>query len=55
MPGPDRPLEGFGAQDGIDLAQRTALFRGVTVDETDRLRRANAYLPPDQRLAQGVQ
>jgi CRP-like cAMP-binding protein len=37
MPGPDRPLEGFGEQDGIELVQRTPLFRALTFDETRRL------------------
>ncbi len=37
MPGPDRPLEGFGEQDGIELVQRLPLFRGLTFDETRRL------------------
>ena len=37
MPGPDRPLEGFGEQDGIELVQKIPLFRGLTFDETRRL------------------
>jgi CRP-like cAMP-binding protein len=37
MSGPDRPLEGFGEQDGIELEQRTPLFRALTFDETRRL------------------
>lgn len=37
MPGPDRPLEGLGEQDGIELVQRTPLFRALTFDETRRL------------------
>jgi CRP-like cAMP-binding protein len=37
MPGPESALEGFGEQDGIELVQRTPLFRGLTFDETRRL------------------
>ena len=37
MPGPDRPLEGFGEQDGIELVQKTPLFRSLNFDETRRL------------------
>jgi len=37
MPGPDRPLEGFGEQDGIELVQKTPLFRSLAFDETRRL------------------
>jgi CRP-like cAMP-binding protein len=37
MPGPERPLEGFGEQDPLDLVQKVPLFRGLTLDETRRL------------------
>ncbi len=37
MPGPQRPLEGLGEQDGIDLVQKIPLFRALTFDETRRL------------------
>ena len=37
MPGPERPLEGFGEQDGIELVQKTPLFRSLDFDETRRL------------------
>jgi CRP-like cAMP-binding protein len=34
---PERPIEGFGEQDGIELVQKIPLFRGLTFDETRRL------------------
>ena len=37
MPGPDRPLEGLGEQDGIELVQKIPLFRALTFEETRRL------------------
>jgi CRP/FNR family cyclic AMP-dependent transcriptional regulator len=37
MPGPERPLEGFGEQDGIELVQKIPLFRGLAFEETRRL------------------
>ncbi len=37
MPGPQRPLEGLGEQDGIELVQKIPLFRSLTFDETRRL------------------
>ena len=37
MRGPDRPLEGLGEQDGIELVQKVPLFRTLTFDETRRL------------------